>query len=126
MSATTVRTLDTFTRAYLECALWASTGDDGLPLDREHSLADFAPSALEQAANECRAFQEANRADINTGDVDRAGHDFWLTRCGHGVGFWDGDWEEAIGERLTEACKRAGNRDLYVGDDGALYFSPTA
>lgn len=23
-----------------------------------------------------------------------AGHDLWLTRNGHGAGFWDGDWRD--------------------------------
>ena len=36
---------------------------------------------------------------------DHAAHDFILTRNGHGAGFWDGDWHEPWGERLTELCK---------------------
>ncbi len=50
-----------------------------------------------------------------------AGHDFWLTRCGHGAGFWDGDWPEPAASVLTEASKEFGNVDLYVGDDGQIY-----
>ena len=49
-----------------------------------------------------------------------AGHDFWFTGCGHGCGFWDGDWPEA-GNRLTEACKKYPEVGLYVGDDGLIY-----
>ena len=41
-------------------------------------------------------------------DMERAGHDFWLTRNGHGAGFWDGDWEQKIGQRATDASKRFG------------------
>ena len=26
-------------------------------------------------------------------ELARAGTDFWLTRNGHGAGFWDGDWD---------------------------------
>lgn len=26
-------------------------------------------------------------------ECERIGHDFWLTRNGHGAGFWDGDWK---------------------------------
>jgi hypothetical protein len=52
-----------------------------------------------------------------------AGHDFWLTRCGHGAGFWDGDWPEPQATILDEAAKRFGNVDLYVGDDGAIYHA---
>lgn len=49
-----------------------------------------------------------------------AGHDFWLTRCGHGAGFWDGDWPEPAATALTEASKAFRNVDLYVGDDGEI------
>ena len=51
---------------------------------------------------------------------DCAGHDFWLTRCGHGAGFWDRGVGET-GERLTKAAEKFGNVDLCVGDDGKIY-----
>lgn len=46
---------------------------------------------------------------------------FWLTRCGHGCGFWDGDWSEPAATILTDAAHAFGNVDLYVGDDGKIY-----
>jgi hypothetical protein len=52
-----------------------------------------------------------------------AGHDFWLTRNGHGAGFWDGDLSEDVGNALTEAAKKFGECHLYVGDDGQIYTS---
>jgi len=61
-----------------------------------------------------------NAADI-AGECDRAGHDFWLTRNGHGAGFWDGDWPDDAGGRLTEASKKYGEFNLYVGDDGLIH-----
>jgi hypothetical protein len=48
------------------------------------------------------------------------GHDFWLTRCGHGAGFWDRGLGEQ-GDRLTDITKTYGGRDLYLGDDGLVY-----
>ena len=50
-----------------------------------------------------------------------AGHDFWLTRCGHGAGFWDGDRPEPAATVLTKASKAYGEVDLYIGDDGKVY-----
>ena len=38
-----------------------------------------------------------------------------------GAGFWDGDWKEPHGDRLTELSKTFGEVDLYVGDDGKIY-----
>ena len=50
-----------------------------------------------------------------------AGADFWFTRCGHGAGFWDGDWQEPHAAGLDALSKQFGNVDLYVGDDGKIY-----
>jgi hypothetical protein len=133
---TMLASLDAFTRAYLITALWSSTGDDGEPLDRDHGLEDLAPEAVESAKRDCARFQTENAetlaAAIESGEVKcgpdfdetgRAGHDFWLTRNGHGAGFWEGDWPEDAGEKLTAASKHFGEVDAYKGDDGAIYFS---
>ncbi len=114
---------DTFVQAYLECALWASTDEEGEPLDAQYGVENLAPVALAQAKRECEAVLTENDDDIGR-RVERAGGDFWLTRNGHGAGFWDGDWLEPHATRLTEASHAAGGRDLYVGDDGQLYFTP--
>lgn len=118
--------LDTFTRAYLECALWAETysrdgEEEPKPLDDDFSIEDFAPEALAQAVADCAKFQADNAADIGPRDSE-AGHDFWLTRNGHGAGFWDGDWPEDAGKRLTDAAHAFGELSPYVGDDGRIYF----
>lgn len=50
--------MDDFTRAYIEAALWASTDDDGEPLDRNYSEANLAPETLERIIVDCERFQE--------------------------------------------------------------------
>ena len=58
-------------------------------------------------------------------DSDRAGIDFWLTRNGHGAGFWDRGLGE-VGDQLTKKCDwqgKFGERNLYIGDDGKIYHS---
>ena len=55
------------------------------------------------------------------GKEEEAGSDFWFTRNRHGVGFWDGDWEEKIGCTLTEKANEFGECELYVEDDGLIY-----
>lgn len=122
--------LDAFTQAYLECALWSSTdnADDsgGKPLDENYEVDDIAVETLMEAKRECEDFQEANEELLSQAyehpgyDEESAGHDFWLTRCGHGAGFWDRGLGE-IGDKLTKACKPYGNVDLYVGDDGKIH-----
>lgn len=50
----------------------------------------------------------------------QAGYDFWLTRNGHGAGFWESEWGKP-GAILDKAAKAFGEADLYVGDDGLIY-----
>jgi hypothetical protein len=125
--------LDDFTRAYLEAALWSSTGDDGEPLDRDYYIEDFAPEAIKEALKDVKAFQRENADDLDEAsdfipaggewsDDEQHGHDFWLTRNGHGVGFWDRGYG-AVGDRLSKAAERYGEVWPYVGDDGLVYFS---
>lgn len=115
--------LDAFLSAYIECAIWSSIDDrDGEqePLDENHGTSDLAPETFSRIQADCRKFIGAHWQDIQN-DLPQAGHDFWLTRNGHGAGFWDGDWPDDIGERLTKASKEFGECYLYVGDDGKIY-----
>lgn len=112
----------TVTLHYLIAALWSSTDDEGEPLDKNFELCDLAPETIERAESDCSTFLAANFADIPVEQYQQAGHDFWLTRNRHGAGFWDGDWPDEAGRRLSEASYAFGEIDLYVGDDGLLYF----
>lgn len=123
--------LSEFAAAYIEAALWSSTDDDGTPLDSGLDRDDIAPETLAEMLADCRAFYEANETAIHceggptgpdgSSQVEMAGHDFWLTRCGHGAGFWDGDWPEPHAATLTAASESMGNIDLCLGDDGKIY-----
>lgn len=50
-----------------------------------------------------------------------AGSDFHLTRNGHGAGFWDGDWPDDLGRKLTALAKPYGTCELtkWVAADGS-------
>lgn len=123
--------------AYITAALWTATteGDDGedgelVQMDSRYTLADLAPATIAKAHDDLSRFLVTNRKDIAAAkaanpDYDDAqiGNDFFLTRNRHGAGFWDRGIGEA-GDALTEAAHRAGETELYAGDDGKLYFSP--
>jgi hypothetical protein len=118
--------MDTFTEAYVECALWSSTDDDGEPLGDNYGAEDIAPETLAAMVEDCRQFQESNAALLAEAyetagyDEGRAGHDFWLTRNRHGSGFWDHGLGD-IGTKLTDDAHAWGSIDLYVGDDGQVH-----
>ena len=118
--------MDEFTASYLESALWSSTDDDGTPLDDERYCdAELAPETIAQFKSECARFRAINTALLDQAtehqSETRQAHDFWLTRNGHGAGFWDGDYPEELGDALTVASKAFGTCDLYIGDNGLIY-----
>lgn len=130
--------MDDFTRAYIVAALWStndeSRPDGGDPLDDNYTAEDLSPEALAKVTADCERFQRENAAlleqaharyrprDGYTGP-DLSGHDFWLTRNGHGCGFWDRDELDAggLGKALSDAACAFGECWIYVGDDGKLH-----
>lgn len=104
--------MNKFLRAYLECALWLSTDEEGQPLDDVNSINDISEQTYSEAEADCADFIADNDKDIN-GKYSQAGHDFWLTRNHYGAGFWDGNWPKAAGQRMTLASQAFGMVDLY-------------
>ena len=133
---TTVK-FDDFTKAYIEAALWSSNDEStpagGEPLDTNYSIDDIDWNTLATMLKDCAKFQASTewqaalkaeaclRCGPECSQEEMGGHDFWLTRCGHGAGFWDGDWIEPHAEALTNLAHKFGNVELYVGDDGKIY-----
>lgn len=137
--ASTYNALDAFTQGYLEAMFftecehgtdrntWDPETQSSLPGDVGFS--DLAPDTLEAIKRDCEAFQTAHREDldealdngrINGYDEQAAGRDFWYSRAGHGVGFWDRDLGD-IGDTLDRHAKAFGETWVYLGDDGRVY-----
>lgn len=115
---------DAFVFAYEEAALWSSTtGDEGTPLDTDHSPDDIEDATRAKMRADCDAFYAANVNDLYLADDAQGGHDFWLTRNGHGAGFWDRPklYGEDQAKRLSEAAKKFGETYLDVSDDGKVF-----
>ena len=125
--------LEEFLSAYIEAALW-STSNDRYEDDPENESEfldgngrDLAPECEAVMRADCAAFLEKHgdlvrEATEREGySVAQAGHDFWLTRNGHGVGFSDRKLGD-LGERLDDAAGAFGERDLYVGDDDLIHI----
>ena len=104
---------------YLITALWSSTDDNSEPLDSNYSIEDIDQDTINQAETDLSVFLKLSDKLTQGHKVSQVAHDFWLTRNGHGAGFWDGDYEH--GEELTELCKKFKPVDLYIGDDGEIY-----
>ena len=124
-----------FTTAVIEAMRFTDTGEEDQPATdaplhpEDHSkLTDDCSKFWEQVGHLVhdefhatrRLTQRPDAGFENWADAVRsAGHDFWLTRNGHGAGFWDGDWT-LHGDALTTASEAAGSLGVYEGDDGSL------
>jgi hypothetical protein len=106
--------MENCTEAYLETAIWA----DG----EEVEGADLSPEFVAQATADCEDFLALAGDMVDPDDAGDAGYYFWLTRNGHGAGFWDGDYPEH-GDALTDIAKSFGEQYLYLGDNGLVYCS---
>ena len=118
--------------SYLAAALWTGTDDEGNPLDDNFTVRDFADEARRSARSDLEAFwfEASFVIDVLTHDGQEVPepsnwpHDFWLNRNGHGTGFWDKEERYgAAAEVLSVIAKRAGEVDVYVGDNGEVFFS---
>jgi hypothetical protein len=116
-----------FLESYVDCALWLLTDDNGEPV-KGQSEQDLSPELKDQILADCWGFWTENCHMIGfphcksaQTPAQQAGHDFWLTRNGHGAGFWDGGWTEEIGDTLTTRAKVYGASEWYFGDDGRIY-----
>jgi hypothetical protein len=132
------RTLERIADGYLECAAWASTQSgrtrhgrrDDKPL--EDFQADWTQGARLEARKLAQDFYTSNAEDCESYFSKRGavsdgssaeeclGHDLFLTRNGHGTGFWDRGLGE-LGDRLSKAAKVYGSHDCYV-HKGRIYF----
>lgn len=143
--------LDSFTQGYIEAMFFTDnapnapdvetfnaqceSGENEGSFHGDATFDDMAPEALAKVIADCTAFQASNaellaRAYV-LGEAQvcyneaRAGHDLWLTRNGHGAGFWDRSLGE-VGDMLSKACgwrTSFGEVDMYRGDDGKVYLS---
>lgn len=111
---------DEFTTGYLGCAEWLaqvwSDRDDPSLTDMERSYCrGFTRDAIAEARRDCKAFQKANRDDLaqycelSGRGMESAGNDYWLSRNGHGAGFFDRG-NEPVFDRLQEAARLDGEK----------------
>jgi hypothetical protein len=118
---------DDFFAAYVQAALFCSGDDETESFISRYQQEDIHPDTLEIMMNDCKKFIDLKGHLIIDENCKRencwsqAGHDFWLTRNHHGAGFWDGDWEKAIGDELTKTSHCFTGCDLYVGDDAKIH-----
>ena len=117
--------LNDFAKGYVEAMFFTNgdTGDEREDLLNNMGVERLTKSAIADIKRDCEAFlgtimsdggfvrQWIDRAE-GYGDV-RAGNDFWFTRQGHGVGYWERkELEGEIGDGLSDVARKFG--EAYV------------
>lgn len=103
-------------KAYIECALWADMDEEE---KHQGTVYDLVRDSYEKVGRDILQFlqkAEERGVDITKYDPAQVGHDIWLTRNGHGAGFWDRPevYGEDDSEKLTEICKQLGSAYVYA------------
>lgn len=106
--------------AYKEALAWASTDEN----DNDFMSYEFSPIANSQCHIDCQNFALAFHDLIDDFDAAQIGHDLFLTRNGHGTGFWDRPeiYGTELAEMLSRAAAALGECYPYIGDDGLIYL----
>lgn len=90
--------IDNMKAAYLEAAYWTDAEQS------EFNNPELTDLFVSEAWSACRNFvygMASMDIDYTRFNADQVGHDLWLTRNGHGVGFWDRP--EIYGKQLSKA-----------------------
>ncbi len=100
-----------FINSYIQAIYFTETGGTGQPDSDDPLDSDFERECI----IDCLYFYSCAWAYLSTdtAEIEQAGHDFWLTRNGHGSGFWDRDWPEDKKEMLMKITSRLGHADAY-------------
>jgi hypothetical protein len=94
--------------------------------DSEVYGAELSEESVDKMESDAKKFWARCRHLIEPLAIEQAGHDFWLTRNGHGVGFWDRPDGFYFGyqEFFTKQSEAMGKVDLYLGDDEKAHTYP--
>jgi len=107
--------IDIIVESYIDTLLWTE----------EHENFDIdMKDALDTIKSEIEYFVHVSEKYLSDLDEKQIGHNFWLTRAGHGTGFWDlnyvNDDDKLI---LTKISDLFGGVDVSFDND-TLYYYP--
>lgn len=132
--------LNAFERGYVEAMFFTNcdSGDEDEFIANRLGVESLTVESIEAIKEDCKDFLESGvsyrngnlvsvrdflaEASESSGYSDeQAGNDFWFTRQGHGVGYWDREQLDAAAQHvLTNAAKEMG--EVYPTIDGERIY----
>ena len=124
-------TLSTQVSIMLDAYLEVMRLTDGGPDRPDFNAARLSPDAEATARQDCQRFFDLAKPLLERSvhiwgyDWIDAGIDFWLTRNGHGSGFWDQKClaHNDLGQKLSQIAHEMGPSESYLGDGGRIYLT---
>jgi len=114
-------------KGYIQAAFFTECNEDHPEL-ADATFSDISEESLATILVDCALFQNKSvdylekACELAGKSEESLGMDFWYTRNGHGVGFWEkGRWPK-YGARLDRLAKEFGECCVVRGDDGQVYF----
>lgn len=126
-----INSLSQSDKGHLQAALWSSIDDNGEPLDSNYFMADIHPDTMASMLDDWHRFRAQHRHMIEAGrsaegdpsPEENAAHDFWLSRNGHGAGFFDTPGQYGGNhDRLHAAAKQYGEFHLQGPEPEGVAF----
>jgi hypothetical protein len=119
-----------FFGGYITAALCSSDSDTEASLSDNYFKENIEADTLSQMQRDCEKFYTENDLETLLKDdyqnMEQAGHDFWFTRNGHGVGFWEREWIDLLGEeaskKLTDSSRAFGEYYLEESDGKVIGY----
>lgn len=121
-----------FLASYLDAVLFTGVDEEEEPLDARFTPDDIDADSLAEAEKDCRDFlaKRLNGEPLSDflapDEIAQAGHDFWLTRGGHGSGFWD--WPEEMyqgqGDALADLARGFPERTVFAEGEKVFIEQP--
>lgn len=120
--------IDDVLDSYYETAFWTEGDndfdneiqDDNNKLNNK-SISDISDKSKEQSKNDIIEFikkaKEIAPEELSTYNEKSLGHNIWLSRNGHGAGFFDDN-----NDQLQQIARDMKSVNMYVGDDGQVYI----
>ena len=117
--------LDVIVDGYLDALFFTEEGvhedEYGNDTMEDKTLSDIDNDTKVEIEKEVEWFVNSAGDVFEELSDDQIGHDFWLTRNGHGSGFFERINDSENLETIEELCNILGTVGTYVGDDGKIH-----
>lgn len=98
---------------YLHAILWTEELDGG------HDIEEIKGVQLERCKKDIADFVDKAGNLLDGISEEQIGHDLWLTRNGHGAGFWDRGYG-VTGEKLTTLAQEMKGVDVFKCENNTI------